>query len=82
MTSKAFSYLKKGPVQDTAYWSENETARSFSDTKVVIAMARPSLSNTVTFKAGAEMNVKIALLQKSGTAGQRAFGMIDTKWYV
>ena len=69
VTKKAFSYLKQGSVTDTAYWSENEQARSFTDTKVIIAMARPSISNTVVFKAGAENKAKIALAQKSATEG-------------
>ena len=62
VTPKEYSYLKKGSVQDTAYWSEDVEARSFDDNKVVVVLNRPSLSNTVNFKAGAEMKAKLALV--------------------
>ena len=44
-------YVKEGAVQNQAFWSENEAARVSDDKTVAIAMARPSLSNTIVFKA-------------------------------
>ena len=35
-------YVKRGAIVDQAFWSENERARSFTDNRVVIALARPS----------------------------------------
>ena len=48
----AGSYVKYGAVTNTAYWSENVQARVIEDNRVVLALARPSLSNTIVFKAG------------------------------
>ena len=52
VTPRQNGYVKRGPVQDEAFWSENENARSFSDTKVVLALSRPSASDSLIFKAG------------------------------
>ena len=64
VTPIANGYLKEGAVQDTAYWSENQLARIYKDEQVVLALARPSISNTYTFKAGGEVKMEFALLQK------------------
>ena len=77
------SYLKVGAVQDTAYWSENQTVRSFSDTKVTLVLFRPSLSNTMSYKAGSDVKLRIAIVQTSGTTpGERAFGEGNASLYL
>lgn len=75
------SYLKEGAVQDTAYWSENVLARRFDDTTVVVTMSRPSLSNTLIFKAGQNVSSQVAMLQSDG-AGGKAFGSGEVEWFI
>jgi len=76
------SYIKYGAVQDTAYWTENYLARSNTDTEVVLALARPSLSNTIVFKSGSFYNVSVAVMQKSTDAGAKAFGQGSVEWFI
>ena len=73
-------YVKRGAIVDQAFWSENERARSFTDNRVVIALARPSQSDTMIFKAGNNYVAKIALIQKSNGKGQKAYGEADVIW--
>ena len=82
VTPIANSYLKEGAVQDTAYWSENQTVRGFTDKKVTLVLARPSLSNTLSFKAGSEIEMRIAVAQQSGVSGERAFGEEYVKMFI
>ena len=55
--------------------------RSFSDTKVTLVLFRPSLSNTVSFKAGSDVKMRIAIVQTS-TPGERAFGEGNASMYL
>ena len=82
VTPIANSYLKEGAVQDTAYWSENQLVRLFTDTKVTLVLARPSLSNSYSFKAGSEIEMRMAVVQQSGVPGQRAFGEAYVKMFI
>ena len=45
-------------------------------------MERPSLSNTVSIKASSVLLVKVALVQKSMTANQRAYGEAVASWVI
>jgi len=73
------SYVKKGATQDTSYWSENVLARVTQDKKVVLAMARPALSNTIVFKAGAKVNAEFGLIQYSSQTS-KAIGWGSATW--
>ena len=55
--------------------------RQVSDTKVVLVLERPSKSNQVIFKAGSEVSMKLALVQKNDSGG-RAFGEDDITWSI
>lgn len=56
------SYTKVGATQDTSYWSENVLARVTESKRIVLAMSRPALSNTIVFKAGGRLTAKFAFI--------------------
>ena len=74
------SYQKRGGVQDTAYWSENILAREYTDRKIVLALSRPSLSNTFVFKAGNTYKVEVAFIQIGATLSSKAYGVGTVEW--
>ncbi len=73
-------YVKEGAVQNTAYWSENEAARVVEDDRVALALARPSLSNTLVFKAANAYRVKVGLIQIGTVDGFKATGETTVEW--
>ena len=56
-------------------------ARKYSDTKAVLVLSRPSLSNTYIFKAGETLNVSVAMLQKAPNGG-KVFGQGTVQWFI
>ena len=56
------TYVKTGDKQDTAYWSENVSARIIEPQRVVLVLDRPSLSNTVILKTGITFTAEVAII--------------------
>ena len=75
-------YQKTGAAQNTDYWSEAVAKRQVTDTKVVLVLERPSKSNTVIFKAGSEVSMKLALVQKNSNGDKSVFAQDDITWSI